>query len=197
MKKLNESGLSRIMKTMQLYNTGFITANRHEFDAEENKHRNDALLIDLQRLFNVTMVKGGYIENYGQPNAVEVGENSFFVAEPDDKRTGEYIQKHGIDLKSELFKLGQKYNQDSVLYVPKGGTEGVLIGTKEGAFPGLNQELKLKNPVFGQDGQFVTRVKGRPFIFLSEGKFYKSSGPGNYLSNWARYLQSEKLRNGK
>ncbi len=195
-RQLLESSLSRIRQTMLKHDTGFISANRHEYSRVENQERNEALLIDLQRLYDVTSVKGGYIEDYDKPTAIEVGENSFFVSEPDNDK---YIRKYSISLKDKLAEFGKKYEQDSVLYVPKGGAEGIIIGTKEGVFPGLGQESRLSYPVFGKSGNFVTRVKGRPFVFKNEAiiQEHKCDGPGNWISNFARHLRTDKYNRKK
>ena len=98
-------------------------------------------------------MRGVYIENYDTPEAKDVGEDTFFVVDLDDKG----------NLKKTLMEFGEEYDQDSILFVPKGGTKGLLIGTNDAEFPSKGNENHLNNPVFGKGGEFQTRVNGRPF----------------------------------
>ena len=91
---LQESSLSRLWKHSQEHDYGTITAFRYAPDCgegtpytkKENLQRNKSLLAKLRsKGYGVTSIKGSYIENYGKPTAREVGENSFFVADIQDK----------------------------------------------------------------------------------------------------------------
>ena len=74
---------------------------------KEKQQRNKLLLSKLRaRGYSVTSIKGSYIENYGTPNAREVGESSFFVADLQDKGT----------LLNDLKKFGKEFDQDSILF---------------------------------------------------------------------------------
>lgn len=172
-KYLNETSLSRIYRQMQDFDSGIITAFRyaedcgtgHVYTRKENLQRNKSLLAKLSRQgYSVTSVKGTYIENYRSKDAVEVGENAFLVVDISD----------GGRLERDLRALGKEFDQDSILFVPKGGKEGQLIGTNTcpSGYPGYNKVNKFKNPVFGEKGEFFTRVNGRPFILKESAKFY-------------------------
>lgn len=180
-KLLVESSLSRLYQKTQDHDVGIITAFRDSRDCgegakytkKENKQRNKSLLAKLFRAgYQVTSVKGSYIENYGTSDAVEVGEHSFFVV--DAKNKGK--------LEKDLRKLGELFDQDSILYVKKGGTVGNLIGTNKctSSFPGYGISKKLQNAIFGKSGEFQTRVNGRPFV-LKEGVYNLTSGPSGSL----------------
>jgi len=67
----------------------------------------------LDKKYDVVRVQGKYIENYGKPDAVEVGENVFFVIDAYDK--GELLK--------DFRELGEKFQQDSILFIPKGGNK--------------------------------------------------------------------------
>jgi hypothetical protein len=69
-------------------------------------------------------------------------------------------------LQEILERLGNEYDQDSILFVPKGGLEGLLIGTNETGYPGFGEVSKFAHPVFDQDGKFITRLNYRPFVFI-------------------------------
>lgn len=168
MTRINETSLSRIWSQMLKFDVGTITAFRHasecnegtEYTKAQNRTRNKVLLASLQRKgYGITSALGSYKENYKSENEVTKKEEIFIVVDNND--TGR--------LKKDLFKLGEQFEQDSILYVPKGGSSGYLIGTNNcpNGYPGYRNTVKLKSPLFGQDGEFYTRVNGRPFTLLS------------------------------
>ena len=177
---LNESSLSRVWKRMQKHDSGTITAFRNEYTKGQNKARNRTLLAKLMmKNYSVTKVKGTYIENFKTPEAKEVGENVFLVIDIKDKG----------DLKSFLVKLGEEFEQDSILFVLKGGGNGLLIGTNNSKFPGYHNKISLKNPIFGEDGEFFTRVNGRPFMLKEESDdvIY----PNSIMGKWSMSAMSK------
>lgn len=155
---IKESSLSRIRAGVDNHDSGAITAFRGEFVKAENKSRNKKLLAFLKsKGYSITSVKGSYIENFGSKDAVERGEESFFVV--DHKDTG--------DLKATLERLGALYDQDSILWIPK-GTKGQLVGTskRENAWPPYKQTMDFSRSEFGKvAGAFFSRIKGRQFTF--------------------------------
>ena len=178
---LTESGLSRMWTHMQDHQTGMITAFRGDPDDDEgcvmdpqpvegedaldkNKMRNRDLKATLLKFgYGVTAVEGTYIENYMKKNAVEVKEDSMFVVNLED------------DPKffANLEMLAQKFCQDSVLLVPQGGEGAYLKGTND-SYPGLGKSEKVGSFTGGKEGEFMTRVKGRPVVFKEELETYKS-----------------------
>lgn len=193
---LTESSLSRLWKHMKEHDAGTITAFRDKeldndknivknYTRKENKARNKLLLAKLLTKYSVTSVRGAYIENYGNPEAKEVGESVFFVV--DLKDTG--------NLEKNLRKLGREFNQDSILFVPKGESKGILYGTKNDeysnkfAYPNFNKKVILSNAVWGKEGMFMTKVKGRPFLFTEELTDLKI--PKGFFTNWGMYLLSK------
>lgn len=193
MEKLNESGLSRVWKHSQNHDIGTITAFRHDdacgegvvYTKSENKARNKSLQAKLQaKGYGITKASGVYIENYGTKNARNVKEEIFIVVDLKDRGT----------LKKDLKKFGNEFDQDSVLHIPKGGTTGALIGT--GDCPDLwipkGQSHKLKNAMFGEGGEFHTKVNGRPFTLKeSTGEINKPPKAG-FFSSYGVYLASKK-----
>lgn len=162
---LNESSLSRVYQHTQEHDFGTITAFRYARDCgkgevytkSENLQRNKSLLSKLQaKGYGVTAIKGSYIENYGSSNQKEVGENSFLVVDLKDKGS----------LRKDLLALGEEFEQDSIIF-GKAGKAGVLIGTNKcpEGYPGYHKEAVQGGAVFGKDGQFLSRVRGRPFVF--------------------------------
>ncbi len=190
-KNLNETSLSRVREHMINHDTGVITAFRDALDCgkgeklsrKDNKARNKVLLANLRKEgYSVTKAKGSFIENYGTKDAKEVGESVFIVVDINDKG----------NLKEKLLELGEKFEQDSILFIPKGGEEGYLIGTNNcpDTYPGYHKAEKLKHPLFGKKGEFLTRVQGRPFILEESG--YEISNPNNVLGKWGNSILAKK-----
>ena len=159
-----ESNLTRLRKSMLEHDTGTITAFRSAEDCgkgpiitkKQNRARNMILLADIRKnKYVITKVKGRYIENYGSDNEIEVGEEVYFVNDLNDKG----------GLKKKLIELGEKFNQDSIMFIPKGATKGMLIGTNHcpNGHPGYHKIANLDHPIFGKKGEFMTKIRNRPF----------------------------------
>jgi len=188
---LNESGLSRLREHMLKHDSGTITAFRSAEDCGEgeslskknNKARNKVLLANLRKEgYGITKVKGSYIENYGSEDAQEVGEEVFFVVDINDKG----------NLRQKLMELGEKFEQDSILYIPAGAKEGQLIGTNNcpDGYPGYHRVENLSNPVFGKSGEFMTKVRGRPFIL--ESVINNVPPLNSNMSKWGNSILADK-----
>lgn len=158
---VNESSLSRIWRHIQDHQAGAISGYRDNNSKAENKANNREILAYLKsKGYSVTSVKGSYIENFGSENEKEVGEPSFFVVDMND--TG--------NLERDLAKLGERYDQDSVLIVPKGGKNAYLLGTshRDDSYPSYGQKEVVGSSRFGKAaGQFLSRIRGREFAFES------------------------------
>jgi hypothetical protein len=107
----------------------------------------------------VTKIDGTYIENFKSDNEIEVKEESYLVVNIKDKK----------NFKQKLIELGSEFEQDSVTYQNKDGVY-YLISTNEceEGYPGVGKigvEVKLGKPIFGKDGEFHSKVNGRPFVF--------------------------------
>jgi len=165
---IQESSLSRIWEQSKKHDVGTITAFRYardcntgeKFTKNENMKNNTILKGKLLKLgYGVTAIDGVYIENYGTKNAIEVREKSFIVI--DIKDTG--------NLRKDLIKLGDEFQQDSITYQKLNGSY-VLISTNKcpEGYPGngkIGVVLKLGKSIFGKDGEFHSKINGRPFVF--------------------------------
>ncbi|URC15172.1 hypothetical protein GD1_48 [Paraglaciecola Antarctic GD virus 1] len=155
---LGESGLSRIKSKIDAHATGAITAFRGGFTKSQNQQRNKKLLAMIMRKgYQVTTVKGSYIEDFGTDTAKEVGETSFFVVNPLDGNDKNALQ-------ADLIRFGKQFDQDSILSVPFKG-KAVLIGTNNSEFPGMGNSVPVGTAGFGKSGEFFSRVNGRAFNF--------------------------------
>ena len=191
-KQLNESGLARLSKHMEEHDCGTITAFRSkegcagpddkQYSRSDNQKRNKQLYANLQMMgYGVTAVHGAYIENYGTSNAKEVRENVYFVVDIKD----------GGKLREDLINLGGKYEQDSILFIPKEGEGSVLIGTNNcpNSYPGFGKEQKFNDRKMGKGGEFMTKISGRPFMFeetlletVVEDNYFQYA---NIMGKWA------------
>ena len=178
---LNESSLSRVVHHMEKHDCGTITAFRSKegcgdkndapYSLQDNKKRNRQLYAKLESLgYGVTAVDGAYIENFGKPNATEVKEDVYFVVDLKDRG----------NLEQDLVKLGEEYMQDSIMFIPK-GKMGILIGTNKCTdFPGYGKKVPFSSRSFGKTGEFMTKVRNRPFMF--EDSFLEKPCNENYYS---------------
>jgi len=191
-KQLNESGLARLSKHMEEHDCGTITAFRSKegcagpddkvYSRVDNQKRNKQLYANLQMMgYGVTAVHGAYIENYGTKDAKEVRENVYFVVDIKD----------GGKLREDLINLGGKYEQDSILFIPKEGEGSVLIGTNNcpNSYPGFGKEQKFNDRKMGKGGEFMTKISGRPFMFeetlletVVEDNYFQYA---NIMGKWA------------
>jgi len=130
---LEESSLSKIWSHNQNHECGAISGYRHYNTPSTNNENNRDIQAFLKsKKYSVTRVQGNYIENKGGSDEGEVVEPSFFVAD---------IQNTG-NLKRDLMILGKRFDQDSILIVPKGGEGAYLIGTskRDNSFPDFGKE---------------------------------------------------------
>lgn len=197
---LSEKSLSRVVQHLHEHDCGTITAFRSkegcggpddkEYSHKDNLKRNASLRAKLQaKGYGITAVDGSYIENYKTKDAVEVKENVFFVVDLKNKGT----------LEKDLRALGQMFDQDSVLFIPKGGKGSVLIGTNKcpNSWPGFGKKMNFNDIKYGRDAEFMTKVAGRPFTF--ENTFFEQVAnvtvfmdTANNLSKWGLTLEARK-----
>ena len=195
MKKFNtylqESSLSRLWRHNEKHDCGAMTAFRNASDCGEgerytnadNKQRNKSLLAKLKtKGYGATTLKGRYPE--GGKTSTEV---SYFIVDLQD----------GGNLERDMKVLGEEFDQDSVLYVPKGSIQGVdkayLIGTNrcENNWLGYHKTEVFNRGRMGYDSPIYTSyVNGRPFIFETVGNTIQD--PGNGYGWWALNIAAKK-----
>jgi hypothetical protein len=182
---LSEKSLSRLLSHMENHDCGTITAYRSARDCnegepytkKENQQRNKKLLAMLSsKRYGITSVKGSYIEDFGTSKAKEVGEHVFFVVDLNDSG----------NLESDLRKFGEEFEQDSILFIAKGGESATLIGTNQckNGYPGYGKKIKFNTRGMGKSGEFFTKVGNMPFTF-SEGLFEEHKLPHGYFGRWS------------
>lgn len=158
--QLHEASLSRIWQHTRESNMGIITAYRGEFDIRQNEKRNKELMSAIRSAgFGFIPVTGFYVENPGQEDEQKVQEKSFVVLSSSND-SGK--------LRTFLIKMGIKFNQDSVLYKDASVDKASLIGTAQGRWPGLNNQVEVGKFVPQKIGTYYTKMRGhRTFVFES------------------------------
>lgn len=190
--QFRESSLSRIWKQTTEHESGTISAFRYAsncgegviYTKKQNQDRNAKLKSQLLTLgYGVTAIDGVYIENYGSDKEIEVKEDSFIVIDIKDKG----------NLKKDLIKLGGQYEQDSITFSKPSG-EYYLISTNicPNGYPGkgkIGVELKLGKSFFGQKGEFHSKIRGRPFVFMESALNYRIDILSNYSISEIRSIK--------
>ena len=190
-KSLNESSLSRLWKHNKEHDAGALTAFRKgpkcgegkPYTKKQNAQRNKSLLAKLKtKGYGVTKLHGSYPE--GGKTAKEI---SYFVVDLNDSG----------GLEKDLRKLGAEFDQDSILFIPKGAIAGdakaELIGTNkcDNNWLGFGKKEIFNKGRMGHDSPIYTsKVNGRPFIFEEVGEIVESPQTG--YGHWAMHLIAEK-----
>tara|TARA_R110001583_G_scaffold14076_1_gene59380 strand:+ start:795 stop:1409 length:615 start_codon:yes stop_codon:yes gene_type:complete len=177
-KFLNESSLSRVYQHIAEHDAAIISASRNDiFNTEKCTDRalgaepGDTNMLRSRNLkamllsmgYGVTKMRGSYIEDFDTPQAVEVGEDSLFVVNLSDQE----------NFFNQIISLGEKFCQDSVLLIPRGGVGAFLHGTNKSEFPGYGDRIVVGNLKLGEEEEFMTRTQGRPFTFTEQLQTYR------------------------
>jgi hypothetical protein len=118
---------------------------------------------DIGKLSPEQLRKGQRLDPY-DPEERHVQERSFLVV--NDRVEGD----DGGKLADDLYKLGEVFDQDSVMIIPVGGNNAYLWGTskREESFPDYNTKHLVGSGKYGKtSGAFLSKIKGREFAFES------------------------------
>ena len=208
-KELFESSLSRLWRHNDLHDCAALTAFRkyhncgydedgnpcpgeetpQELTKQENKKRNAALASDLKsRGYGITKIMGTYPEGGRTVNEV-----SYFVVDLENKGT----------LERDIKQLGEKYNQDSILFVPQGAvqnkTKAYLIGTNKCCNNWLGygkKEVFNKGKMGYSSPIYTSKINGRPFIFeniKTTDIIFGSSTNAILAERWAKEYEKAQI----
>lgn len=176
MQTLNESSLSRLQSKTVDHDCATMSAFRGDRQKAVNKTNSAAMKKALEAAgYSVTAIRGSFIENAGTDNEKKVSEDSFFVQNVKDDP----------DFVRVVTQLGHKYDQDSVLFIPKGGKGAYLVGTtkRAGADPSFGQKMKVGDASFGKiTGDYFSSVGGRSFEFKEAKVLSESEVEADYPS---------------
>lgn len=184
--ELSESKLSRVWQHVEGDKSfAFVSANRSEYSDKENKKRSAQLKQDIRKLkLGFIEMKGGFVETSkdkdGKEIKVTVEEDSFLIPNISKK---------------DVIMLGNKYEQDSVLFKDK--NQFLELATKDNSGKVLTN-FKLKsgkeNLNFSKEiiSNFFSRLKygshkDKKFVFnLKENQKIKTYT--GYIDNWINIL---------
>jgi len=188
---ITESSLSRIWKHNEEHDCGAMTAFRKAADCGEgekysnadNAKRNKSLLAKIKsKGYGATTLKGRYPEGGVFKKVI-----GFFIVDLED----------GGNLEKDMKKCGEEFEQDSILYVPRGSIQNkakaYLIGTnhcKDNWLGYGKKEVFTKGKMDHETTIYTSFVNGRPFILEEVGEDHLN--PGNGMGWWALNLVSEK-----
>lgn len=189
---LSESILSRLYRQNIEHDCGALTAWRKTdphgvpYTRAEKDARNRSLRAKLvSKGYSITAIHGVYPEVNPKTGKEEPSkEESYFVVDI----------KNGGHLEHDLRELGALFDQDSILFIPRGAVEkkaqATLIGTNHTGWPGLGKRMPFERGRFGYTSPIYTSfVNGRPFIFESIGESY--TYPATGFGVWALRLHAE------
>ena len=131
----------------------------YTYTTKEKIRRNHELKACLLSLnYGIIKIHGNYIENFGTVDAIELGEESFFVINLKDLP----------DFKKNLFNLSEYYNQDCFLYKPRESAVAFNIGTNNNEYPGYGKEDNLGILHINIESEFLSRLGNASFSFTNE-----------------------------
>ena len=126
-KSLQEASVNRFYQYLLSHSCAIITSFRND----EKTHQDNLLTNKelkaylLNKGYGVTSITGASIESYNPNLAKEVKEVSYFVVNLKDDES----------FKAIITKLGEYYNQDSVIIIDKGGQSSYLVSTNKIGYP--------------------------------------------------------------
>lgn len=174
----SESSLSRIWRQVSEHDSGCISGWRKNNSPQQNNSNNSEISAYLiEKGYSVTEIDKVYKDLIGEQEKKDK-ENSFFVV--DIKDTGM--------LKNDLAALGKRYEQESILIIPRGGMGAYLVGKHpDGAFPAYAQEEALGNLKFDNlKREYCSRVVNKPFTF-------ENAQPATFYGRWGRYAIAKRV----
>ena len=188
---ITESGLSRVYGHIMDHDSSIFSAFRDEYPNKENYERNRELKAQLLTDgYAVTKIDGNYIENFGTKKAIEVAERSLFILNRNEEP--DFFKKMAV--------LGEEYEQDSVLMIPRGGgltggKDAYLLGTKPGGeYPPYGEEDSVGKLKMGEEAEFMSRVGGRPFTFKVKKEELETYEKFSKNSRWSVKVLTEKAK---
>ncbi len=168
MMRFNEKKLENIIPDIEGKNIGIISAFRSAYNKEENLSRTKELQNDLNHAgLRFIRLIGHYIEGFGSKAQKKPKKEISFLVFADNNKDDKQLEQF-------MKELGEKYNQDSVIYKSYDNESATLIGTSKHdedgnkiEFPGYKKEFELGKFTLDKMGDFYSKMKGKSFVFES------------------------------
>ena len=183
---INESNINRLIQHNDDSDCGIISGYRFDNTKAENQQINRKLKSELVSMgYSVLWVRGFYDENYGK-KPEEIPEKTAHNKKKEDGREDSWFvwdPNNQHDLLDDLISLGRKYNQDSILFIPKLSLfqhesmspmekqkkqKPFLYGLKNTQFIMNNEKKYFSGTQFGKKAEFMTIVGNKPMVFVLE-----------------------------
>jgi len=157
-------------------------------------------------------MKGRYVEGYGtegEKNPVQ--EDVLFIAskpmkvntettpEDESRHNDEVNSKWNEEFKQNMMKLGNKYDQESIVFKPYGEEKAYLIGTVDidengkKVWPGHGNMIEVGDIHPGKAGMFHTMLWKNKRTFTFESVEY----PKSFMGSWSEFLHRKAINEGR
>ncbi|MBO7696672.1 MAG: DUF3293 domain-containing protein [Methanobrevibacter sp.] len=150
--KLTEASLNRLVRGHDKDGYAVLSASRNERSTEENNKKFEELKKDIKSLgYSYVPVFGGYIETTESGERVPVYEKSLYVLPFRKDGAGGIENKDFNKFVEDMFKLGNKYNQEQILlkYADKSPAYyGVSSKNRDMEFTGKTSFNDIKQDYF-------------------------------------------------
>jgi len=213
---LNEAAsksLTRVLGHFENNAFSIVSASRGIYGKEENKIRTENLISDVRGGgFGFVKMKGRYVEGYGtegEKNPVQ--EDVLFIAskpmkvntettpEDESRHNDEVNSKWNEEFKQNMMKLGNKYDQESIVFKPYGEEKAYLIGTVDidengkKVWPGHGNMIEVGDIHPGKAGMFHTMLWKNKRTFTFESVEY----PKSFMGSWSEFLHRKAINEGR
>jgi hypothetical protein len=184
---IDESSLSRVTKHMSEHDCGIITAWRtaenpcnegKPFTRGQKDQRNFSLLSKLNELYRT--IGYGITDGLGVYKEVkkptDASKEADVATDVESKPSVEEVffvvdLKDSGELKKDLFLLGKEFDQDSVLFIPKGSSDAITINTNHCSKDPIGTEIMVGGRLkYGDSTEFYTTIRNRAFKFTTKSK---------------------------
>lgn len=205
--------LNRVIQHFDENSFSIISASRAIYDKDENNTRTQSLISDIRGLgLGFVKMKGRYIEGFGTESEQKpVQEDVLFVAskkmrvdtdtntsdeKAENKRKNESLNE---DFRNKMISLGEKYDQESIVFKPFGEDKAYLIGTvdidEDGkkVWPGKGNSVPVGGLHPGRAGMFHTMLWKNQRTFTFESVEY----PKSFMGTWADFLHKKAINESK
>jgi hypothetical protein len=184
---ITEISLARVFSHVEKRPFALLTAFRGSNSLSVNRGLNKKLENDIRAAgFGFEKVVGTYEEDLGDGKKRRVTEESFMIIGDDDSAT-----KSGA-IKGFAKKMGAKYEQDAIFFKSPASPQGLVIGTKAEAWPGLGKEEPVGEFKPNRLNGIYTALKTKNKEPISGFKFEEFHHPMTVTEIWVKHLMKKK-----
>ena len=184
---ITEISLARVFSHVEKRPFALLTAFRGSNSLSVNRGLNKKLENDIRAAgFGFDKVVGTYEEDLGDGKKRRVTEESFMIIGDDATPA-----KVGA-IKGFAKKMGAKYEQDAVFFKSPTSSQGVVIGTKADAWPGLGKEEGVGEFKPNRLSGIYTALKTKNKEPIRGFKFEEFHHPMTVTEIWVNHIMKKK-----